>query len=212
MLDYRAHKLYSLMSIPLRVFAKITYFAVIAASILVAQFTQRGPPIKIAVAYVAFEAISIVLLISVLIPLTWILKRFFFFLIDVVPAHGADSEEAKAIVFTGRSFELIKKFETEIENWTFADSAELASRSSWRARLFFPIRERLEGLATELRRIHAETGQQPRDLGKDAIVTIRNGLPKGRVTLFEKIVVTPQYYNSVFALTIVTIAIYYTSR
>jgi hypothetical protein len=72
-------------------------------------------------------------------------------LIDVLPAHGADTEEAKAIALTGRVFELSKKLENEIENWTRDDTKELVSTMNWRARLFFPIRDRMENTIVELK-------------------------------------------------------------
>ena len=211
MLDYRAHKLYWLMSLPFRLVTRITFFVVIFVSILIAQSMSYGTLIKIVIAYVAFEAILLVVGTAIYAALGWVLTRFFFFLIDVVPAHGANAEEAKAIVLTGRAFELSKKFENEIENWTYDDTTELVSKVNWRGRLFFPIRERMDGTIRELKLIHEETGQQPRDLGQVGIAKIREGLPNGKVSLLEKAIVNQQFFNSIFAVCIIVIVFAYTT-
>jgi hypothetical protein len=130
-------------------------------------------------------------------------------LIDVVPAHGENIEEAKEIALTGRAFELSKKFDTDIGNWTYEDTQELTSLMSWRARFFFPIRQRLGRTVRELQRIHDETGKQPRDLGLAKVVEIRENLQGGKVSWFEKAIVNGQSFNSIFGLAIISVVIAY---
>ncbi len=212
MLDYRAHKLYWLMSLPFRLVMRITFFVAIIVAILIAQSTSFGTLIKIVIAYVAFEAILLVVGTAIYAALGWVLTRFFFFLIDVVPAHGANAEEAKAIVLTGRAFELLKNLENDIENWTYDDTRELVSKANWRARWFFPIRERMEARIRELKRIHDETGQQPRDLGQAAIEKLCEALPNGKVSLLEKAIVNQQFFNSIVAFCIIVIIFAYIAK
>ena len=111
MLDYRAHNLYWLLELSLRVIVRIILFVAILASILIGQFAAQsdlfvspgkygnGTLSKIVIAYVAFELISMVN-VFVFTALGWTLNRLFFFCIGVVPAHGANVEEAKAIACT----------------------------------------------------------------------------------------------------------------
>jgi hypothetical protein len=92
------------------------------------------------------------------------IRKLFFFVVDVLPAHGANTDEAKAVVLLGDLFLLNKKLENEIENWTEEDSRRLLSQSlNWRARSFFSPMERFSYCIQELKRIHRETGNQPSD-------------------------------------------------
>src|SRR6266498_2881696 len=109
MLDFRAHKLFWLICLPFRAIAKI------------------------AMAYLVMEGIALALSLVVWKGLFWAIKSTFFWLVDVVPSHGANIDEAHAIVLTGRAFELNKKFENEIENWTFDDTREMISHMNWRS-------------------------------------------------------------------------------
>ena len=126
---------------PFKVFSTIILFASLLASIIIigpfaaqsdllSPLVKYGVLTKIATAYVAFELLCFVYgFVSVLF---WrlIVIRFFFFCIDVVPAHGGNVEEAKAIAIFGRAFELNKKYENEIENWTYDNTAEFVKASS----------------------------------------------------------------------------------
>ena len=207
MLDYRAHKLYWLIALPFRLIARIMYFATIFVGIGIAQFTSFSIPIKIVIAYVSFEAIGLVLLLTVYWGMTSVLNRIFFFIVDVVPAHGANAQEAKAIALTGRAFELNKKLEADIENWTYEDTDEYVSLSNWRTRLLFPVKDRLVRVVSELQRIYYETGTQPRDLGVSKITAICESLPGGKRSWFEKAIVSPQIFNSALAFVIIAAAI-----
>jgi hypothetical protein len=209
MLDYRAHKLYWLISLPFRVAAKLTFFVLIVVSIGIAQSTTSAPPIKILIAYAAFELILLVLGLVAFSIISWALNRVFFFLIDVVPAHGANHVEAREIALAGRAFELSKKFETQIENWSDEDTTELVSHLNWRARLLFPSRTRTARTVRELKRIQRETGAQPIDVGSSGVIKIRESLPGGKPSLFEKALTTQSTFNSILALVIIAGAIIY---
>jgi hypothetical protein len=207
MLDYRAHKLYWLISLPFRLTARIIFFATIVVGIVIAQATTFSIPIKIVIAYASVEAIGLVVLLTIVWGMTSVLNRIFFFLVDVVPAHGDNVQEAKAIALTGRYFELNKKYETDIENWTYEDTNEFVSLANWRQRLFFPLKDRLRRLVPELQRIYYETGTQPGDLGGYKIAAIRESLPGGKISRFEKAIANTQTFNALVAFAIVVAVI-----
>ena len=98
---------------------------------------------EIVVGFVAFEAIGFLLFI-ILSIIGWPFQRMFFWLIDVVPARGGNSEEAKNIARYGKVIWLDKKLTSDIDGWSSEDTEELVSLLNWRARLFFHGRERLE--------------------------------------------------------------------
>ena len=179
-------------------------FLAIFVAVLIAQSTSYGVLIKILIAYVALEAMLVVLGITQDL-LGSALNRLFFFFIDVVPAHGANAAQAKAIVFMGRYFELSKKLENDIKNFTYEDALELNSQLNWRARLLFPSKERLLATVGELKRIYGETGQQPRELGELGIKKVREGLPGGKISLLEQAIVHPSYFNSIFGFCIIAL-------
>jgi hypothetical protein len=112
----------------------------------------------------------------------------------------------------GRTFELSKKLETDIENWTHEDTDEFVSLMNWRARLFFPVRDRTARTVSELQRIYYETGTQPRDLGLRKITAIRESLPGGKETWFEKAIVNQQIFNGLLAFAIAVVAIIFLNQ
>jgi hypothetical protein len=211
MLDYRAHKLLWLISLPFRIAGKIIFYLTVAASIVVAQLTPYGPLAKIPIAFVAMELMSWVLVGIIWKAVYRLVVDAFFWTVDVIPAHGANADEARAIALTGRAFEIAKKFDREIENWTHDDTLKLVSIMNWRARLFFPVRERIERLVPELQRIYEETGQQPGDLGQDGVSKIREGLPGGSISWFEEAIVSQPVFNSMVALVMITVVLGYLS-
>jgi hypothetical protein len=190
MLDYRAHKLYWLLALPFRVIVKILFLAVIFVAILTAHSTANSKPIQIVIAYTSF-LVGLNLLNLILLLITSAFTHVFFWLIDVAPSHGADIEEAYGIVLFGRAAELVNKFDTNIDGWTYADTRELVSRTiDWRTRLLFcgTVMQRAAALVQELRTIHGRTGKQPRDMGQSEIEKIRNQLPNGKPSWCEEIV------------------------
>jgi len=60
MLDYRAHKLYWLINLPFVIAAKIAFYVLILISILIAEQFSYGVFLKIGIAYVLLELLSLV--------------------------------------------------------------------------------------------------------------------------------------------------------
>jgi len=209
MLDFRAHKLFWLICLPFRAIAKISFYAVVLLAIVIAESTSYSAIAKIAMAYLVMEGIALALSLVVWKGLFWAIKSTFFWLVDVVPSHGANIDEAHAIVLTGRAFELNKKFENEIENWTFDDTREMISHMNWRARLFFPVTKRLAITVSELQRVHAETGKQPRDIGLKGVTEIRKSFRVGKVSWLEKVMVREHFFNSIVAFALILLVIGY---
>ena len=111
MLDYRAYKLFQLLWLPFAIVFKLAFFAIIAASIIIAQNTSYTTVAKIVLAYIVFEVLAAVIGV-VYTAVFWMFKRGFVWLIDVIPAHGSTPEEALAIAFGGRAIELGLKTRT----------------------------------------------------------------------------------------------------
>ena len=96
--------------------------AAIAALLAHLQFTYP-PLIKGVIAYGGFQLFWIFGFWLLFIPFTYVIKRIFFWVIDVVPAHGANAEEAMAVATIGPAYELNKKFDHDIEHWTAQDTS-----------------------------------------------------------------------------------------
>jgi hypothetical protein len=209
MLDYRAHKLFRLLWWPFSVVAKLLFFVYIVVAILIAQSTGYNVLLKIVIAYVAFEAIGLLMSLIWLI-VYWAFKRAFFWLIDIVPAHGANATEARAIVEGGRATELDLKFEQDIGNWTPEDTGEFVSLMNWRSRLFFSdqMRRRMNLTVDHLRIIYDMTGQHPTT---HSIREAREKVPGGKVPWLEYVIVSPNLFNAIVGLTIIVVVIGHTS-
>jgi hypothetical protein len=158
MKDYRAHKLRKVLMWPLRIFSLFLIWSLLAGSIIFTLSLKGNVVMSIIIAYAIFTVAGI-LLFLVLWPLGILLDKIFFFIIDVVPAHGANQEEAMGIVKLGRIYELDRKVATQIERWTRADTRELVSLHNWRARWFFPTAKRWERIIAELK-VLQRTGQK----------------------------------------------------
>ena len=133
MLDYRAHKLFSLLTFPFRLVTKGVYFILIAIAVWIGVWTGYQPLLQMIVAYVAFEGMGIVFSILWLVLITWPVDKIFFWMVDVVPARGENTEEAKEIVRKGRYIWLQKKMSNHIDEWTFEDTSDFVSLMNWRA-------------------------------------------------------------------------------
>ena len=151
MLDYRAHKLFRILWLPCAAAFQLLRFGNIALVIIIAQSTSQGTLVKIIIAYILFEAIAGLLLWPIWALVSWMFKRGFFRIIDVIPAHGSNEEDAKDIVIRGRVAELERRLKTDFTNWTHEDTDEFVSLGNWRARLFFgrSLRRRLQRRITE---------------------------------------------------------------
>jgi len=204
MLDYRARKLYLLLAVPFAVLAKPSFYAVVVASIVMAEQTSKSAAIKIVIAYLAMEAICLLVFQVFWRLLALAVNKVFFFLVDVLPAHGANAEEAKGIVLEGDLFLLNKKLEHEIEHWTEEDTRRyLSVASNWRARMFFSARERFAHLVEELKRLHEETGKEPGDLELGSFAKIGKTFKGGPLTLLEKMIAHQHYFNSLVGAIII---------
>jgi hypothetical protein len=213
MLDYRAHQLYWLLTLPFAVVAKLSFYAVVVASIVIAEQTSKSVGVKVVIAYLAMEAICLLVFQGFWRLVFGAVNKVFFFFVDVLPAHGTNAEEAKAVVLLGNLFLLNKKFDNEIEHSTEEDTRSYLSLvGNWRARAFFNARERFGHVIEELKRIHQETGQEPRDLGCSGVEKVRESLKGGHVTLLEKVIVPQHLFNSLVGLIIIIFAVCYIGR
>jgi hypothetical protein len=136
MLDFRAHKLYWLLTFPFRLTNWVILFAAIPVGIIVARSTPYAWWAKIMIAYLVFGLALIIggLLLGGSLRL---FSRTFFWIVDIVPSKGSDDEEARAVVLYGEHPLLLKKLDSKIEDWTEKDTEKLASYTLWRCRLFF---------------------------------------------------------------------------
>jgi hypothetical protein len=64
-------------------------------------------------------------------------------------------------------------------------------------------------LVPELQRIYYETGTQPGELGGYKIASIRENLPGGKISWFEKTITNQQTFNSLVAFAIVAAVLIY---
>src|ERR1035437_4248979 len=210
MLDYRAHKLYWLLTLPFTAVVKLGFYAVVLASIVIAEHTSNHMAVKIVIAWVAMEALSILVYLVFWRLVLGAINKIFFCFVDVLPAHGANAEEAQEVVLRGDLFLLEKKLENDIEHWTEEDTRRFVSLgTNWRARTFFGARKRFTAGVDELKRIHQETGSEPRDLGCSRVEKIRESLKGGHVTLLEMLVVRQPFFNSIVGLILIILGICY---
>ena len=109
MLDYRAHKLFWLVTFPFRLIARLAFFVIVVIAILIARWTEYSPLIQIVVAYVTMEAIAMVFVALWALLVSWPIQKIFFWLVDVMPSRGENDEEAKEVVCKGQIIWLSKK-------------------------------------------------------------------------------------------------------
>jgi hypothetical protein len=208
MLNYRAYKLFWLLTFPFRLVGKAFYFIFIAIAVSIGIWTGYPPLVQMVIAYVAFEAMFLVFGILWSLLITWPVDRIFFWIVDVVPARGENAEEAKEIVRRGPLIWLAKKMDNHIDEWTFEDTDAFVSHMSWRARLFFNEREKFEKRIAILARAYYDTGKQPSELGHYEVGKL---LKPYKPSWFQIAIVTPQYFNGIMAAIIIIVAILYLS-
>jgi hypothetical protein len=209
MLDYRAYKLFWLLGLPLRLAWRAVYFITIAIAVSIGMWTGYQPPlVQMIVAYVAFEGILLVLNILWQLLITWPVSTIFFWLVDVIPARGEDAEQAKQIVKGGPIIWLSCKMWNHIDEWTFEDTDAYASQMNWRARLFFNAREKVGKRMALLENAYYDTGKQPSELGANEVDKL---LKPYMSSWFETAIVSPYFFNSIMAATIIIVAILYLS-
>src|SRR5438067_10367838 len=99
MLDYRAHKLLWLVFLPVRIVQRqIMYATAIVAGLIAQKYLSYPPFFKWLTGYGGFQLFWLFGQWILFFPFDYSIKRLFFWIIDVVPAHGADENEARAIV------------------------------------------------------------------------------------------------------------------
>jgi hypothetical protein len=203
MLDYRAHKLFWLFSLPIRLVGWLLFFVTLGIGIAVAQWVEYPTIIRIVIGYVTFEAVGLIMAVIYQL-LMWIVRAVFFWIIDVVPSKGADEEEAREVVVNGPATWLVKKLSTDIEKWTTADTRALASTMNWRARLLFNARERLETRVERFQQYYYDTGRQPGVLTKDEVDKLVGDLKEG---WFQIAIVNPYFFRSIVGAFIIAFAV-----
>jgi hypothetical protein len=203
MLDYRAHKLFWLITLPIRIAGKLSFFLCVGIGIIIAQQTSYNFWIKAAIAYASMEGLMIFVAILWFI-LTWAVKTLFFWIVDVIPARGADETEAREIVEKGRIIWLSKKFATDIENWTYNDTVGFVSVMNWRARLLFDARNRVAQRVRILVNHREETGKEPGSLTPAEWKELLGHLD---ASWFEKSIVNNYYFNSLMGIAIILFAL-----
>jgi hypothetical protein len=220
MLDYRAHKLFRILWLPCAAAFQLLRLGCIVIAITIAQSTSQGTLIRIIIAYLVFEVISL-LLMPIWALTVWMFKHGFFWLIDVTPAHGSTEEEAKDIVIRGRVAELERKLKTDVNNWTLEDTDEFISLGNWRARLFFGgrLRRRLQRQIAERNRLvedfTTELGKSETEAlnyaeiaeFKKRLVEADNRVPDGKPSWFETILINQYSFNSVLAIALIVLVI-----
>jgi hypothetical protein len=208
MLDYRAHKLFWLVTLPFRLAWRVVYFVVIAAAILIAQWTQYSPLVQIIIGYVTMEGIFLVCSLLWLGLITWPVEKVFFWMVDVVPARGEDEEEAKEIVRKGPIIWLTKKLLNHIDSWTWEDTDHFVSLTNWRARLLFDEKQKVKKRVEVLEKLYYETGKQPSSLPQAELDKL---LKAYKPSWFQIAIVTPHGFNSIMGASIIIVTILYLS-
>jgi hypothetical protein len=160
------------------------------------------------VAYAAFEGMYFVFAILWLVLITLPVDAVFFWLVDVIPARGENTEEAAEIVRKGRIIWLTKKMTSHIDEWTYEDTNDFVSLMSWRARIFFNEREKFEKRIAIVQRVYYDTGKQPSELREKELTTLLKPYKAG---WFQTAIVDPRGFNSIMAATIIIVAILYLS-
>jgi hypothetical protein len=134
MLDYRAYKLFWLLTFPFRILRKALHFMLVGIAIWIGIWSEFQPLVlQMVIAYVAFEGMGIVLVILWTLLIILPVDKMFFWIVDVIPARGENIEEAKEIVRKGPAIWLTKKMTDHIDERTFEDTDAFVSLMNWRA-------------------------------------------------------------------------------
>jgi hypothetical protein len=134
-----------------------------------------------------------------------LIKKGFFWLVDVVPAKAESVEEAKEMVVGGPSTWLGKKLLTDFGNWTEDDTEQLASLANWRAKLFFHSTERVRKRIRRFQKTYEATGKQPGDFTEEER---RKGSADLEFSWFEKAIIHPVAFYAIAQLIIISVAFF----
>lgn len=206
MLDYRAHKLLWLLLWPFAALQVVTSYALLVAISLYVriEFPTYHPLLQIVGAWIAAQIAMSVLTLLFFIPTAFI-KKLFFWTIDVVPAHGEDADEAREVVLVGPKYALNKKLDWHIDTWIDRDTAAYVACLNWRARWFFPVKQRFYLLIDRLQRIQREEGTQPGRLPKKTLDDLHRSI--GKPSWFEIAITNPYIFYGIVGLVIIVVVI-----
>lgn len=108
MLDYRAHRLYWLLTLPLLAVTLPLSYGIVVGSVLYSVNTFGSVWVQIAMAVLIMELASLVLQLVVTL-LQWMGRKTFLFFIDVVPSEGRSKAEAIDVLTHGNVVRYITK-------------------------------------------------------------------------------------------------------
>jgi hypothetical protein len=83
---------------------------------------------------------------------------------------------------------------------------------NWRARWFFPVRDRFRFVVDGMQRIYLAEGKQPWEVGEKVIREIKDKFPGAKEDWFEKLVVNPIAFHSALRFVLVAIVLHYSSK
>lgn len=212
MKDYRAAKLYWLLSRPLNWFWFLAFpVAAFLLPIIVSAFIHQDLwlqiPLQIVISYVVVELLAIPALLS-----GFIFDKFFYFIIDVEPSLGKNETEAKRVLQGGGElFKLVQKMETHIEEWdTFDDTDRYYQLAfNWRQKLFFRdvTKARLRKTIDLLARNYHKNGTQPTKAVIDEVA--KELATELKQPILEKTICTATSWNTIVRLFIIVITTLY---
>jgi hypothetical protein len=206
MLDYRAHKLLWLLIWPFTTVQLVASYALLVAVAIYVrvEFVTYHPLLQIVGAWVAAQfAMSVLALLFFLV--VSLVKKLFFWTIDVVPAHGEDADEARQVVLMGPIYALNKKLDWHIDTWTNKDSEALIACLNWRARWFFPVKQRAGRLIEELQKVRWDQGKQPGQVPPKTMDDLRNKI--GKPSWFEIAMTNPYFFHGILGLAVIVVVI-----
>jgi len=146
MLDYRAHKLYALFSVPMWLVAWITSVIVMP---IVAYSVGRslGGSLLTQTLLSIGAMFGLEVLLTLIVKLVWtIFEAIFFFIIDVVPVNGRSKSDALAVVRRGDVAVHLWTMAKGVEHWTDELVEELATGSLFSRPYAERIRNRVHAL------------------------------------------------------------------
>lgn len=215
MLDYRAHKLYWLLYLPMRLAFFILFLASITLSILASIFILNNDIlprtlsipnnfiVNLFISYVLWEMFISPVNLVIAKSITFFYNKAFFFIIDVVPCSGTSKEEATLVTTLGEKYLLSKKFETDIGHWTEEDTEKWVSISSnWRGRLIFDVKTNFRKLVEDAKNSFNRTGKQFKDVdfeGKEAIFSRYNNIMPFHMKIVNYFFVEQHGFNTLKA-------------
>ena len=158
MLDYRAHKLYWLLSLPFRILSWVLLIIIFFASCNIASSYVDNLFFQFLLAFLLMQLFSVSLYVLIRFIIDPIFNIIFFFLIDVIPCEERTDEQARQIVLLGENFSIVQK---PILKWTSKDTQKIIN-SSWFNKKFLSVtivcRHAL--LAQKAREILEESGEE----------------------------------------------------